>query len=300
VPRSLPPSLGKQRSQPWGWLSGWTDPGMSDQIAAGVAAGAAVVLCCCAVRCTSPAKGTGTAAITEEADSLAALVAEAPPTHADDSGEDGQRAAAASPNISLAPEARAELDSIDALIDKLDITAAAARLEHLVLTLKSPDTLNDCIQALDVLGQCYLYLRDVSRSLDTYEKLLNVVEGDVSISDSRMYSAAYAIRGALHEDLKKPGYAVKRDADFTRAVEAGCPESYGRQMVDDFISRNALYRQHCTTGVIPSEWSQHRQQYKVAHKVGEATQLMMLGRFEDAAALMDAELAALVSTMRTE
>ena len=230
------------------------------------------------------------------------------PGNAQDHGHGHARAEAAPEpepdsvaDVQLQPSSRAALEGIDLLIDAFELPEAVGELQQLIATLRaSPSNVNGCIQAMDVLGQCYMVLRKLSLAFETYDDLLNTVEADQSISGSNMYSAAYSIRGALHEKLARSGYASQRDADYEKATEAGCPEGYGRGLVDDFMDKHALYKQYKSKEAIPEEWVTHRAQYKLNHKVGEATQLLMEQDFAQAEASMSRELAALELTFQGE
>ena len=146
----------------------------------------------------------------------------------------------------LDPDTQRSLDAVDALIDKLELPQATEQLVALVEELKQqPLKVHGCIQAMDVLGQCYIMQRQLKKALKVYDNLVQMVEGSRELSESRLYVAGYAIRGGLHEKIADSGYAqrcarllppctplewpstfaagYRRDADYKTATDGGAP-----------------------------------------------------------------------------
>lgn len=110
----------------------------------------------------------------------------------------------------LDPDTQRSLDAVDALIDKLELPQATEQLVALVEELKQqPLKVHGCIQAMDVLGQCYIMQRQLKKALKVYDNLVQMVEGSRELSESRLYVAGYAIRGGLHEKIADSGYAQR-------------------------------------------------------------------------------------------
>ena len=151
-----------------------------------------------------------------------------------------------SPDMRLDPDTQRSLDAVDALIDKLELPQATEQLVALVEELKQqPLKVHGCIQAMDVLGQCYIMQRQLKKALKVYDNLVQMVEGSRELSESRLYVAGYAIRGGLHEKIADSGYAqrcarllppctplewpstfaagYRRDADYKTATDGGAP-----------------------------------------------------------------------------
>lgn len=63
-------------------------------------------------------------------------------------------------------------------------------------------------------------------------------------------------------------------------------EGYGRDIVDQFYEKNKLYKRKKQSGQVPAEWVTDRKVYKVGHKVGEASQLIVAKRFDEACDLV--------------
>ena len=184
------------------------------------------------------------------------------------------------------------LKAIDAKIDALELIEATDSLVALVAELKTqPGKVHGCIQAMDVLGQCYIMMRKLKPALQVYEDLIAIVEANSEISESRLYIAGYAIRGGLHEKLAGQGYAERRDADYAKATAGGAPDGYGRDIVDQFFNKHPLYKEKVRTGTVSEAWVEDRKKYKVGHTVGEASQLIVAKRFDEACELITSSIA---------
>lgn len=209
-----------------------------------------------------------------------------------ESSEPNSDACSKTPDMRPDPDTQQKMDAVDEQIDALELDTAIARLEALVKELKpQPQKAHGCIQAMDVLGQCYIMTRKLRKALETYEKLILLVESSEALSQSGLYIAGYAIRGGLHEKIADQGYAERRDADYAKATAGGAPEGYGREIVDQFYAKNKYYKEKLNTDRVPSAWVADRRQYKVGHKIGEANQLMLAKRFDEAAELTTTAIA---------
>lgn len=222
----------------------------------------------------------------EKQDAGAAAASSAP-------AESDATANSATPDMRPDPDTQLKMDAVDEKIDALELDEATSGLEALVKELKpQSQKVHGCIQAMDVLGQCYIMKRKLRQALQTYEDLIQIVEGSETLAESGLYIAGYAIRGGLHEKIADQGYAERRDADYAKATAGGAPEGYGREIVDQFYDKNKYYKEKLNTGRVPAAWLADRRQYKVGHKIGEANQLMLAKRFDEAANLMTSAIAA--------
>ena len=107
-------------------------------------------------------------------------------------------------DVQLQPSTRAALEGIDLLIDAFELPEAVGELQQLIATLRaSPSNVNGCIQAMDVLGQCYITMRKLKPALQVYEDLIAIVEAKRSGGDLNQVSPALSatehacVRGAL-------------------------------------------------------------------------------------------------------
>ena len=279
---------------------------MSSSFTQALAVGAAAALTIGCVGCSTDAPPAVAAA-----GSSAPLPAAAAATHAAASPP-GAAASSPAPAPAMAPPAiidgetdasgagdmrpdaptQQALKVIDEKMDACELVEAVDSLMALVKELKTqPAKVHGCIQAMDVLGQCYITMRKLKPALQVYEDLIAIVEASPEISDSRLYIAGYAIRGGLHEKIAGQGYAERRDADYARATAGGAPEGYGRDIVDQFFNKNPMYKEKLRTGEVPAAWVADRKQYKVGHKVGEASQLIVAKRFDEACEVITSSIA---------
>jgi hypothetical protein len=184
--------------------------------------------------------------------------------------------------------AQAELERVDELIDALELTAAAEVLRAMVPRLKA-NQLAGAVQALDVLGQCYMIMRALPEALAAYSELIELVESSEELADSaNLYSAAYAVRAGLHGELLREEEAAAaatsaggrrsrggggggagsgasaraRDADSARAAAAGCPAGYGGALVQEFVAKHELWQAVVRGGTVPPQWERHRAAYR--------------------------------------
>jgi tetratricopeptide (TPR) repeat protein len=270
---------------------------------AATAAVAALSLGCVGGACTAapdaaPAEAAAAAAaaaaapVSKEGAASGAAAASTPSAPTPISQEPGAGAETDAPDIRLDSDTRQKMNAVDAQIDALELEEATASLEALVAELKpQPQKVHGCIQAMDVLGQCYIMNRKLKQALQTYEELIQMVEASPALSESGLYIAGYAIRGGLHEKIGGMDCEALRDADYAKATAGGAPEGYGREIVDQFFDKHKHYKEKKKTGRVPTAWVADRRQYKVGHKIGEANQLIIAKRFDEAADLITAAIA---------
>eukprot|EP01043_Picozoa_sp_COSAG02_P053154 COSAG02_NODE_5831_length_4005_cov_6.274366_2_plen_446_part_00 len=236
---------------------------------------------------TAPEKQGDEPAAASPAAASPALATETPVS------ESSPNAESATPDMRPDPDTQLKMNAVDELIDALELDEATTKLEAVIAELKpQPLKVHGCIQAMDVLGQCYIMKRKLRQALQTYEDLIQIVEGSETLTESGLYIAGYAIRGGLHEKIADQGYAERRDADYAKATDGGAPEGYGREIVDQFYDKNKYLKEKLNTGRVPAAWLADRRQYKVGHKIGEANQLMIAKRFDEAAELITDAIAA--------